>query len=85
MTEKEFNLSDKIYKGDNDFDGKLLNVKDVREFIRQNILDLNELMEHTCIVPGDCGCYICHHQEEFRNVFEELKKKQIKRAGEKLI
>ncbi len=28
--------------------------------------------------PSDCACYVCHHQEEFKNVF----KQQIKEIEE---
>ena len=60
--------------------------KDVRGFISDNLFDLDNLINHTNLDnPTDCACYICHHQEEFKDVFRMLKEKQIKRAGEELV
>lgn len=48
----------------------------------------NEWLEHTKEEhPENCGCYICHHQEEFKSAFTEIFnkiKEQDKKAMKEL-
>ncbi len=36
---------------------------------------VDEWINHTHNNSENCGCYICHHQEEFRDTFKQIKQK----------
>lgn len=44
---------------------------------------IKKLKEHTRDDPSNCGCYMCHHQEEFRQLYEEVNQ-DVKKAVEDL-